>query len=55
MGSKFKLATLRVKGLCPRMVPGEEFEEFLGEGFLLCSLQVGYVEPFASLGRDEGV
>ena len=35
---KFKLATLRVQGFCPLMVPDEEFEEFLGEGFQMCSL-----------------
>ena len=35
MVGKFKLATLRVQGFCPRMIPGEEFEEFLSEDFML--------------------
>ena len=38
MVGRFKHATLRVQGFSPRMIPGEEFEELLSEGFRPCSL-----------------
>ena len=53
MVGQFELASIRVEGLCSRVVAGKEFEEILFEVLMLCESIMDRMEPLVSLGRDD--